>query len=178
MREIATFLLSELSDNVTAFEMAQLEEVLTKIKSAKRVFLVGAGRSRLILSLYCVRLRHLGISAFMIGDPFTPPVSAGDILLAASGSGTTTSTVALSTQFKVYGGEIIVFTSDNKSKLAMLGDVVVTIDGSTALQFDQGSQIMRSLFEQTLFILLETLAHKHVGSLDSALVTAAHANVE
>lgn len=57
--------------------------------NARRVFVHGAGRSGLALQMTAMRLMHVGLQVHVVGETTTPAIGEGDLLLTASGSGTT-----------------------------------------------------------------------------------------
>ena len=65
-------------------EISVLEEELQK---AERIFCDGLGRSGLSCRSFAMRLMHLGMNCFYVGDTMTPAVGPGDLLLVCSGSG-------------------------------------------------------------------------------------------
>jgi 6-phospho 3-hexuloisomerase len=67
----------------------QLEQFAEAIRSTQRIFLLGKGRTGLIVEMFAMRLVHLGFQAYVIGQSTTPKYSPEDMLILASGSGTT-----------------------------------------------------------------------------------------
>ena len=67
---------------------AQFDAAVTRLQNARRIFVVGAGRSGLALRMSAMRLMHLGFDVHVVGEVTAPAISKGDVLLAASGSGT------------------------------------------------------------------------------------------
>ena len=128
-------------------------------RSSGRVFAAGAGRSGLVLRMAAMRLMHLGLSVHVAGDTTTPAITSGDLLLVASGSGTTSGVVKAAETAAKAGAHIAVFTTNPDSPLAALADVVVVIPA--AQKTDHGtsvsSQYAGSLFEQALFVVTEAI---------------------
>lgn len=124
-----------------------------------RVFAAGAGRSGLVLRMAAMRLMHLGLTVHVAGDTTTPAITSGDLLLVASGSGTTSGVVKAAETAAKAGAHIAVFTTNPDSPLAGLADVVVVIPA--AQKTDHGtsvsSQYAGSLFEQALFVVTEAI---------------------
>ena len=95
------------------------------------VFIYGAGRSGLIGRCFSQRLMHLGFKACFISDAITYRYKAGDLLLLISGSGETTSPLAIAKKAKEIGGELILITANPLSSIAKLADLIVQIEGKT-----------------------------------------------
>jgi 6-phospho-3-hexuloisomerase len=124
-----------------------------------RVFVAGAGRSGLVLRMAAMRLMHLGLAVHVAGDTTTPAISSGDLLLVASGSGTTSGVVKAAETAAKAGARIAAYTTNADSPLAKLADAVVIIPA--AQKTDHGSSVSRqyagSLFEQVLFLVTEAV---------------------
>ena len=59
------------------------------VQAHRRIFVSGAGRSRLMLMAFAMRLTQMGYIAFVAGDVTTPAITADDLLIVASASGIT-----------------------------------------------------------------------------------------
>ena len=68
----------ELSRTLTAISPAQMEQLADAILKAKRVFVAGAGRSGMMARCFVMRLMHMGLQAYMVGEVVTPGIAAGD----------------------------------------------------------------------------------------------------
>ena len=102
-------------------------EFINLIKTSPRVYVVGAGRSGLVAKAFAMRLVHLGIKVFVVGETVTPALREGDILLAVSGSGRTAVVVEAAKAAKAARGKVAAVTSDAQSPLAKLADFIVII---------------------------------------------------
>ena len=67
------------------------EEAIEKfeeiIMGSKNIFVTGAGRSGLAAKAFAMRLMHLGLSAYVVGETISPAIYADDCIGAISGSG-------------------------------------------------------------------------------------------
>jgi 6-phospho-3-hexuloisomerase len=149
---------------------------------AGRVFVAGAGRSGLVLRMAAMRLMHLGLNVHVAGDTTTPAISSGDLLLVASGSGTTSGVVKAAETAAKAGARIAAFTTNADSPLAGFADAVVIIPA--AQKTDHGSSVSRqysgSLFEQVLFLATEALFQSLWDNTDEPAeeLWLRHANLE
>ena len=64
----------------------EVETLIHEIKTAKRIFVMAAGRSGLALKMAAMRFMHLGYTVYVVGETVTPAILEGDLLLVASGS--------------------------------------------------------------------------------------------
>ncbi|MEA5453852.1 6-phospho-3-hexuloisomerase [Sinomonas sp. JGH33] len=159
LHENLTQILDEISSTAGHLDRGQLADVARLVWEAPRVFVVGAGRSGLVLRMAAMRLMHLGLGVHVVGDTTTPAISAGDLLIAASGSGTTAGVVKAASTAAAVGAKIAVYTTAPESPLASRADAVVVIPA--ARKTDHGStvscQYAGSLFEQVLLLATEAV---------------------
>ena len=59
------------------------------LDNAKRIFIAGAGRSKLVGNFFAMRLVHGGYDVSVVGEIVTPSIKSGDLLVIISGSGET-----------------------------------------------------------------------------------------
>lgn len=138
---------------------AQVAALAAELKAADRIFVTGAGRSGLVLKMAAMRLMHLGLTVHVVGETTAPAIRAGDLLLAASGSGTTPSVVKAAETAASQGARVAAYSTNTTSPLAAVADVVAVIPA--ARKTDHGSAVSRqysgSLFEQVLFLATEAV---------------------
>lgn len=149
----------EISDTAAAVDGQEMAGMADLLGQGRRVFVAGAGRSGLVLRMAAMRLMHLGMTVHVAGDTTTPAIGPGDLLLVASGSGTTQGVVKSAEMAQRVGARIAAFTTNPDSPLVRLADSLVIIPA--AQKTDHGSALSRqysgSLFEQVLFLLTEAI---------------------
>jgi len=109
----------------------QVEAFVQSLMNAKRVFVLGAGRSGLVARAFAMRLMHLGMDVYVVGETITPAIRDGDVVVAVSGSGETDLVVGAASIAKKVGAKIVVVTSFPDSRLGKMADVVVVLPGRT-----------------------------------------------
>jgi 6-phospho 3-hexuloisomerase len=125
-----------------------------------RVFVYGAGRSGFIGRCFAQRLMHLGIKSCFVSDAITYQYTSKDILILVSGSGETTSTVAIAKKAKEIGGKIVALTNNPKSMIVKLSDFFIEIKGKSkdvALS-KKTLAPYTSLFDISALAVLDTIA--------------------
>lgn len=150
------FILEENLKLANQINPQEVEALVHKIKTAKRIFVMAAGRSGLALKMAAMRFMHLGYSVYVVGETVTPAILEGDLLLVASGSGTTATVLSAVEKAKKQKASVVAITADAKSKLAELAENILLISAATKTDFgvSVSDQYAGSLFEQfTLFIL-------------------------
>jgi 6-phospho-3-hexuloisomerase len=131
--------LSEISEQIQVnskkIEFTNLNEFLKMIleidKHKNRIFIYGAGRSGFIGRCFAQRLMHLGLNSCFVSDAVTYQYKKDDLLILISGSGETTSPVAIAKKAKKIGGKIALFTANPASTIGKLSDVVIKIEGKS-----------------------------------------------
>ena len=157
----------EVKELPSKLKKEQVEGLLDVFLQKRRVFVTGAGRSRLIGRAFAMRLMHLDFNVYVIGETTTPSLKSEDILLAISGSGETTIIVTASKMAKDTGSTIVALTSHKDSTLGKLADLIIEIPGRTKME-EEKSYISRqikgkyapltpmgTLFEVSTFLFLE-----------------------
>ena len=152
-------ILKENVDLAGKFNYSQIAFLITEIKNANRIFITAAGRSGFSMRSAAMRLMHLGLNVFFVGDTTTPAIATGDLLIAASGSGTTSTIVRAAEKSVGAGATVIALTTNASSPLASLAKHTITIPA--AEKQDHGgelsSQYAGSLFEQFLLLLTDAV---------------------
>ena len=80
-------ILEELMENAKQIRQEELEQFADKIQEGSRIFVAGAGRSGFVARAFSNRLMHLGLTVYFVGEPTTPSIQKGDLLVIVSGSG-------------------------------------------------------------------------------------------
>jgi len=127
--------MKDISEHVlNVADILKLEQVrgfVDAMIGANKIFIYGAGRSGLVGKAFAMRLMHLDFNVYVVGETITPAFEPGDLLIAISGSGETTSIVDAAKIAKKEGGKVVALTSYSDSPLGRLADVTVEIPGRT-----------------------------------------------
>jgi 6-phospho-3-hexuloisomerase len=178
-------ILVEVADCVRQISTESLTQTGALIESSSRIFVAGAGRSGLCMKAFGMRLMHLGKTVHVAGETTTPGIATSDLLILGSGSGRTTSLLAMAEQAKRRGAQVLLFTTDVESPLAKLSNLRVVIPAPSFRITDEthdskSIQPLGTLFEQSMFILCDSLI---LGLMERTGVSTAqmferHANLE
>jgi 6-phospho-3-hexuloisomerase len=161
----------------------EAEKLLNNILESKKIFVSGAGRSGLMGKSFAMRMMHMGIDAYVVGETVTANLEKGDLLIIGSGSGETNTLIAIAEKAKKLGGSIALITTSPESTLGRLADIIVPLPGA---QKDKSNsdyytiQPMGSLFEQTMLLFYDALILRfmEIKGLDSNKMYGKHANLE
>ncbi len=160
-KDSSALVASEAARAVAAIDPREAERLLAALTSASRVFVLGQGRSGITLRALAMRLMHLGLRIHVVGETTSPAIAAGDLLLSASGSGTTPSVLAAARSALNTGAAVAAITAAPHSPLASLTPTVLVIPAA-AKQDRSGetsAQYAGSLFEQALWLTGDALFH-------------------
>ncbi len=157
----------------------ELAGMFAAIQQARRAFVLGEGRSGLIMRMLAVRLMHLGIPTFVVGETTTPAIESGDLLIACSGSSETAVTCLLAEKASAAGATIAAFTAEPASRLGQIAKVKVTVPTQHKRRSGavKTAQYGASLFEQCTLVLCEAIVLDLTPAKQDDLV-ARHANLE
>jgi 6-phospho 3-hexuloisomerase len=106
-------------------------DILAAHQNQKRLFVMGAGRSGLVVKGFAMRLMHLGFNVYVVGETVTPAVETDDLLVVISGSGETKSINEMSALAKAKGARLAAVTSNKDSTLGTFSDTIVVVKGRT-----------------------------------------------
>ncbi|MBZ9570569.1 6-phospho-3-hexuloisomerase [Methanobrevibacter sp. TMH8] len=122
-----------------------IDEFMDVLTNSKNVFVMGAGRSGLVAKAFAMRLVHLGISAYVVGETISPAIYEDDCILAISGSGETKTIVSAVDIAKNRGSKALALTSYPESSLGKSSDCVMLVKGRTKIDIDDEDYIKRQI---------------------------------
>jgi 6-phospho-3-hexuloisomerase len=175
-------LLNELERTLAAVSEAEIAVAQRIILEANRVFVTGAGRTGLALKMAAMRLMHLGLVVHVVGEVTSPAIGRGDLLLVASGSGTTAGPVHAAEVAAKAGARVLALTATPASKLGELAQGLVVIPA--AAKEDRGGmmseQYAGALFEQSALLIMDAMfeAMWHERGESAEELWKRHANLE
>lgn len=175
-------ILKELQHVFDAVSSDQVQAANTLLLAARRIFFTGAGRSALALRMAAMRFMHLGLQVHVVGDVTTPSIASGDLLVAASASGTTKSVLLAADVANAVGAKLLVVTASAESPLARQADAIVLVPAASKAELTgrASEQYAGSLFEQSVALLFDGIFHTlwKNGAQTTEQLLARHANLE
>jgi 6-phospho-3-hexuloisomerase len=153
------------------------------VLEAHRIYVAGGGRSGLMARAFAMRLMHLGLVTYVVGETTTPAIRQGDLLVSCSASGETHVTVVVSKVAQEAGAQVFAITATPGSPMARLANETIVIPAPSkrgAQWIGHSSQYGGSLFEQTLLVLLDAVTSevgRRLGKTPQEL-DSRHANLE
>lgn len=177
-----TLILHELERTLAAVSEVDTDAAQLAILSAERVFVMGAGRSGLALKMAAMRLMHLGLVVHVAGEVTAPAIGRGDLLLVASGSGTTAGVVHAAEVAVKAGAQVLALTATHESKLAKLATNLIVIPAATKQDHGgtKSEQYAGALFEQSTLLIMDAMFQGMWGERGESAeeLWKRHANLE
>jgi 6-phospho-3-hexuloisomerase len=152
-------ILGELKRTLAAVSGVEIAAAREAILGAARVFVTGAGRSGLALKMAAMRLMHLGLAVHVVGELTTPAIGAGDVLVAASGSGTTAGVVQAAEVARRAGADVLALTTAPESRLGQYARWRLVIPAATKQDHGgaKSEQYAGALFEQSVLLIMDAM---------------------
>ena len=176
-------IIEELARSFGEVQAVSAGRLVEMILAAPRVFVYGRGRTGLATWAFASRLAQLGLETHVVGEMTAPAISPGDLLVVASGTGTTRTTLLAADEARRIGAQVVALTAHPASPLGKTADLVVAVAGATrrrAGDEEPSAQYGGSLFEQTLLLTLDAVAlvlKRRLARTDQEM-DRRHANLE
>ena len=165
------------------------DRFLSEIHNARQVFVIGAGRSGLVASAFAMRLIHLGIPTFVVGESILPTMTEGsmmgDIVVVFSCSGGTGIAAQYATDAKTIGGaRVCLITSQPKSPVSAIADCTILFKEHLYQKqcVEEGCSLfapLGTLFETTAWVFADAVVSglMEVKGIDAGAMWSVHANL-
>ena len=183
-QEYGKMVIDELSQTLGSISVDAANTFVSLVNEAGEVFCAGAGRSGFQVKGFAMRLMHMGIKSYVVGETVTPNIKEDGLLVVCSGSGETKSLVNHAQKAKEMGAKIALITTNVDSSIGNIADVVIEINTASpkVAKEDQivSQQPMASLFEQSegVFLDISIMMLMDVRKMDSVTMYGRHANME
>jgi 6-phospho-3-hexuloisomerase len=162
----------------------EVEGLIREILGAKRIYVMGAGRSGLVAKAFAMRLMHLGLTSYVVGETVTPAMNPEDLMIVFSGSGETKTIADIAESAKAIGGRLCLITSKKDSRIGRIADCCVVIESQRAAVEDESAEFeIRQMMGKhksfaPLGTLFETASVIFADAVISRLMEIKEINVE
>jgi len=183
--------IKKIADSISDEEIARF---LDEILKAKRIYVMGAGRSGLVAKAFAMRLMHLGFQAYVVGETITPAMKPGDLMVVFSGSGKTKTVADIAETAKDIGGRLALISSDKSSRIAMISDSVVIIESQRDAVKDDTAEFeirqmmgehksfapLGTIFETASMVFADAIVSRlmEITRMEEKDLKTRHANIE
>jgi 6-phospho-3-hexuloisomerase len=172
----------------------ETDAFVQELLNAKRVYAIGAGRSGLVAKSFAMRLMHLGLQSYVVGETITPALKPGDLMVVFSGSGRTKTVADIAETAKEIGGRIALITADPASRIGAIADAIVVIEQHRDAVRDNGAEFeirqmmgdhksfapLGTLFETVAMIFSDAIISRlmEITQVDERELKNRHTNIE
>ncbi len=161
-----------------------VDGLIREILQAKRIYVMGAGRSGLVAKAFAMRLMHLGLTSYVVGETVTPALDKADLVVVFSGSGETKTVADIAESAKAIGGRLCLITSKRESRIGRIADCCVVIEsrrdenGDEHTEFEIRQMMGKHKSFAPLGTLFETASVIFADAVISRLMEIKEINVE
>ena len=185
IRKVLNSITMELAGRFEELDEEQLQALKSAILGADRIFVAGAGRSLLMIRGLAMRLMHMGFTAYVVGETVTPAIADKDLLIIASGSGTTGTMTVVAKKCKAAGARLALITTCPASPIGEFADLVVEVKAGTSKAENSKYTSIQpggNTFEQSVLLIGDALIISIISgrSLEdnNEILMSRHANLE
>ncbi len=171
-----------------------IDSFIAEILNARRIYVMGAGRSGLVAKGFAMRLMHLGLQSYVVGETITPAVQKSDVIIIFSGSGKTKTIADLAETAKEIGAHICLITSNADSRIGKIADCNVIIEHQRDNIEDDAAEFeirqllgdhksfapLGTLFETASLVFSDAVISRlmEITKTDESALKNRHANIE
>lgn len=85
IRSMARVAMNEVSSTLEQISTSDVCLLSSELTSRKKLCCYGVGREKCIMQAFVIRLKQLGLDAYLVGETSTPSVGSKDLLIASAG---------------------------------------------------------------------------------------------
>ncbi len=194
VQEMMQLMASKIRSIANTISDEDVGKFLNELLDAKRIYVIGAGRSGLVAKAFAMRLMHLGLCAYVVGETITPALAKGDVIVVFSGSGRTKTVADIAETAKELGAHICLISSNADSRIGKISDCVVVIEHhrdnveDDAVEFEIRQMMgehksfapLGTLFETVSMIFADAVISRlmEITKTDESALKNRHANIE
>jgi len=194
VQEMMRLMASKIREIANSISDDEAEKFILELLSAKRIYVIGAGRSGLVAKAFAMRLMHLGLHAYVVGETITPALNKGDVMVIFSGSGRTKTVADLAETAREIGGRICLITSNADSRIGKIADCTVIIEHQRDAVADDAAEFeirqmmgdhksfapLGTLFETASMVFADAVISRmmEITKVDESALKNRHTNIE
>lgn len=191
MMQLMASRIDAIADHISDQEVSAF---ISELLNAKRIYVMGAGRSGLVAKAFAMRLMHLGMTSYVVGETITPALQKGDLIVVLSGSGKTKTIIEIVQTAKEIGGRICLITSNPDSSIGKIAVSTVMIENyrdnipDESREYDTRQMLgehrsfapLGTLFETAAMTFCDAVISRlmEITKTDESELKGRHANIE
>jgi 6-phospho-3-hexuloisomerase len=165
MQDSLQYIIKEMQDALSRLDPEAVEEAISALSKAKKIFIYGVGRSGLVGQAFAVRLVQMGFDVHFVGDMTTPFVDETDLVIIVSNTGETMSAVQTANIVGRVGAKVIAVTSNPNSKLGHASNIILEV-GQTKDEQKKRYAPLGTIFEDAALVMFDSLVPVIMERLD------------
>jgi len=194
VQEMMRLMASKIRSIANTIADEDVRKFLDELLNAKRIYVIGAGRSGLVAKAFAMRLMHLGLQAYVVGETITPALNKGDLMVVFSGSGKTKTIADIAETAHEIGAHTCLITSNADSRIGKLSECIVIIEHQRdavqddAVEFEIRQMMgehksfapLGTLFETASMIFADAVISRlmEITKTDESALKNRHTNIE
>jgi len=194
VQEMMLLMASKIRAIAGAISDKDVDAFIAEILHARRVYVMGAGRSGLVAKSFAMRLMHLGLPSYVVGETITPALQKEDVIVVFSGSGKTKTVADIAETGKEIGAHICLITSNANSRIGKIADAIVVIESQRDDAQDDAAEYeirqmlgdhksfapLGTLFETASLVFSDAVISRlmEITKTDESALKNRHANIE
>ena len=191
MMQLMATRINSIADHISDEEVSHF---IQELLNARRIYVMGAGRSGLVAKAFAMRLMHLGMISYVVGETITPALQRGDLIVVLSGSGKIRTIMEIVQTAKEIGGRISLITSNSESPIGKIADTLVIIESvrdsipDESMEYDTRQMLgehrsfapLGTLFETAAMTFCDAVISRlmEITKTDESALKDRHANIE
>ena len=194
VQEMMRLMASKIREIANTISDEEAEKFILELLNAKRIYVIGAGRSGLVAKAFAMRLMHIGLHAYVVGETITPALNRGDVMVIFSGSGRTKTVADLAETARDIGGRICLITSNADSRIGKIADCTVIVEHQRDAVADDAAEFeirqmmgdhksfapLGTLFETASMVFADAVISRmmEITQVDESALKNRHTNIE
>ncbi|MCI0343200.1 MAG: SIS domain-containing protein [Planctomycetales bacterium] len=179
----ATRILDEVSRVLGGVSRPATERFVDRLLAADQIFVAARGRTGLVAGAFAMRLMHLGLRVWIVGEITTPKIGPRDLLIACSGSGAAHTVSQMVSIARRERAAIVFITYNPAPATARPATIFIRIPTTNLRARGTARRTIQplgSLFEQALFVYLDSVVLRLMERLRISAddMAARHTNLE
>ncbi|MCK4284425.1 MAG: SIS domain-containing protein [Candidatus Brocadiae bacterium] len=163
---------------------AGARQLVQMVLRANRIFVTGKGRSGFVAQCFATRLMQMGFEVHVPGESTCPRIKRGDLMIAISCSGRTSSTVQFARISRESGARVAAVTAVSGSPLTSVAEHVVVVPVTEKEVKKRYRYVLgpynNTLFEEALLLYFDAMVYLVLDreGISKKALTDRHTNLE
>jgi len=160
VKETTAYILEEVRRTIEKVDESIIEDIVSTLATAPKIFIYGVGRSGLVGEAFAARLVQIGLNVHFVGD-----TEKGHVVLIISNTGETMSAVQTANIVRRLGAVVISITGSAHSKLGIASNIVMELVQPRDEQKKRNAPL-GTIFELSSMVMMDSMVPLLMAKLD------------